>query len=104
VTARRPKPVRWQSIALAGVEALTACIAEQAPRAAERFARRLIARAELLADFPYLGAKWPEYRRARFVVHGKYVIYYTVHRREVVIRAVVHGARRFDRSWLRLDD
>jgi len=35
------------------------------------------------------------------LVFGNYVVYYTVSRREVVVRAVVHGARRFRPSWLR---
>jgi hypothetical protein len=32
------------------------------------------------------------------------IIYYTVLRREIVVRAIVHGARLFRSSWLRRKD
>ena len=48
-----------------------------------------------LASFPFIGGPCLEYPAARQLVHGNYIVYYTVSRREVVIRAVVHGAREF---------
>jgi plasmid stabilization system protein ParE len=79
-------------------------IACNSPRAADTLLDRIEARTERLADFPYLGATHPEHRRTRYLVEGSYVIYYTVHRHEVVIRAVAHGARLFRPSWLRRED
>jgi plasmid stabilization system protein ParE len=34
------------------------------------------------------------------MTHGDYVIYYFVDRHEIVVRAVVHGARQFQPGWL----
>ncbi len=47
------------------------------------------------------GSPCLEYPKARQIFYGEYVVYYTVNRRDLVIRAVVHGARHFRKSWLR---
>ena len=104
MTARGRKQLRWLQAALQDVEDMMRPIAERAPRSAERFVDRLFEKVGLLADFPHLGSTCPHYRRARQFIFGNYVIYYTVHRHEVVIRAVVRGARLFRSWWLRRDD
>jgi plasmid stabilization system protein ParE len=98
------KQLRWTGAALQDVDDFIRPIAQRAPRTAERFVQRLFAKIEMLGEFPYLGAVCPYYRRARQIVFGHYVIYYTVHRREVVIRAVVRGARLFRSWWMRRED
>jgi len=95
------KQVRWQEVALNDLTQIVAGIAERAPQAAENFSEKVLARVEALADSPYLGAVCPQFGKARQLIHGNYIIYYTVHRQEVVIRAVVRGARLFRSSWLR---
>jgi plasmid stabilization system protein ParE len=102
--SRRPKAVRWHAAARDDVLTIVGYIADDSPRAAADLADRFDTRVALLSSFPYLGEICPDYRRARFLVEGKYVIYYTVHRHEVVVRAVVHGARLFRRSWLRREE
>jgi plasmid stabilization system protein ParE len=73
--------------------------------AAERFVDEILARIALLGEFPFAAARCPYYPKARQLVFGNYLIYYliyyTVSRREVMIRAIVHGARFFRASWLR---
>ena len=101
---RKPKQIRWHDAALDDVAQVVEYIARDSPKAADRFAQRIFSRVELLEEMPYLGSICPHYRKARQLIQGKYIIYYTVHRREVVIRAVVHGARLFRSYWLRRED
>ena len=101
MSASRRKELRWLLAALEDLTGIVERIAEDAPQAAERFAATVFARVQRLRIFPYLGSICPYYRKARQLIHGHYIIYYTVHRKEVVIRAVVHGARLFRSAWLR---
>lgn len=102
--ARRPKQVRWLKSALRDLEEIVEYIARDNPKASERFADAVFARTETLGQSPHLGSICPHYCKARQLIHGRYLIYYTVHRREVMIRAVVHGARLFRSYWLRRDE
>jgi plasmid stabilization system protein ParE len=104
MSARARKSVRWQSIALDDLTQIVDRIRATRPRTAQRLAARIFAKTDLLAFAPYLGAKSAAYAKARFLTHKGYVIYYTVHRDEVVVRAVVHGARFFRRDWLYRED
>src|SRR2546428_8964495 len=96
------KSVRWQPPAREDLAEIVAYIAQQSDlRTADRFAGRLIERVDDLAFFPYAGEVCPYFRKARQLPFGHFVIYYTIHRKEVVIRAVVRGARLFRSWWLR---
>ncbi len=96
------KTVSWQWPAREDLAEIAAFIAQQSDVAtAQRFAERLVARVADLAFFPYAGEVCPHYRKARQLPFENFVVYYTVHRREVVIRAVVRGARLFRSWWLR---
>ena len=103
MSPRRPKEIRWLQPARDDLTSIVDFIAGNNPKAAERFADRLIAKVGLLAGSPHLGSICP-HRKIRQLIHGKYIVYYTVHRTEVVIRAVVHGARLFRSYWLRRDE
>ena len=98
---RRQKQLRWLRAAQDDLTAIIDYIADDDPKAAARFAERLLRKIALLGESPHLGSVCPYYRKARQLVHGNYIVYYTVHRTEVVIRAVVHGARLFRSYWLR---
>lgn len=87
--------------ALDDLTAIVDYIAQDNPKAAERFSERLLGKLGLLAHSPQLGSVCPYHRKTRQLVYGKYIVYYTVHRTDVVIRAVVHGARHFRSYWLR---
>ena len=96
-----PKSIRWHKAALRDLEEIVAFIAQDKPDAAERFAASVFAKVEMLSTSPCLGAVCPHYRTARQLLHGSYLIYYTVANEEIVVRAVVHGARLFRRKyWL----
>ena len=104
MSLKNPKPIRWHIAARDDFAQIIASIALERPRAAERLAQRILHRVEMLAEFPYFGPVCPYYRKARQLIHGNYIVYYTVHRNEVVVRAVVHGARLFRSRWLRRPD
>jgi addiction module RelE/StbE family toxin len=101
MTARQGKALRWHHAALDDLVEIIEYIATDSPRAAERLGDAIVERIERLRDHPYAGETCPHYKKARQLVHGKYVIYHTVHRTDVVIRAIVHGARQFRSSWLK---
>jgi len=93
----RPRPLRWLEAARDDLGQIAESIAADNPRAAERLSERILDRVQILSDHPHLGSPCPFAPRVRFLVVGNY----TVHRKEVVIRAVVHGRRLFRPGWLR---
>jgi toxin ParE1/3/4 len=101
MTAGKKKNLRWFVSAVDDLLDIIDYIARDSPRQAERFGRVLKAKVRLLELFPYLGSQCPEHPQIRQLFHKKYIIYYSVHRTEVVIRAVVHGARESQFYWLR---
>ena len=101
MTARPVRAIRWKKAADDDLAEIVEYIAADSPQAAERFLDDLLASVETLARFPYAGSIYPRFPKARQLVFGSYVIYYTVATREVVVRAVIHGARRFRLAWLR---
>ena len=101
MSPKTQKLLRWHPAAEEDLQAISESIGEHAPRTAGRFVEAILRKVEILRDLPYLGAVTPQVRRVRFLTHKKYIIYYTVHRREVVVRAVVRGARLFQSSWFR---
>lgn len=98
------KPVRWLKAAQYDLNEIVAYIAHDAPLRAERFAEKLLDRVELLSESPESGPPCPDYPSVRQLILGNYLVYYTVHRREVVVRAVVHGARLFQEAWVLRDE
>ncbi|MCI0357385.1 MAG: type II toxin-antitoxin system RelE/ParE family toxin [Planctomycetaceae bacterium] len=101
MTRGATRRIRWKKAADDDLAEIVEHIAADSPQAAERFLDDLLASVESLARFPFTGSIYPRYPNARQLVFGNYVIYYTVAAREVMIRAVVHGARRFRLAWLR---
>jgi toxin ParE1/3/4 len=96
-----PRVVRWRKAADDDLAEIVEHIAKDSPDAAERLLNGILARIAGLAQFPYLGSVCPHYSKTRQLIHGNYIIYYSVSRREIVVRAIVHGARLFRLSWLR---
>ncbi|MBL8794380.1 MAG: type II toxin-antitoxin system RelE/ParE family toxin [Planctomycetia bacterium] len=101
MTRRKPRELRWVAPARDDLAAIVEHIAQRAPDTAKEFAERLLDHVEILAHQPHVGSICESYPKARYLVHGNFVIYYTVHRQEVVVRAVVRGARLFRADWLR---
>jgi toxin ParE1/3/4 len=69
-------PVIYAPEAERDLETITAFIAKDNPRAAERFGFRLINRVELLGSFPKLGRPVPEKQTVRVLAEGPVRIYY----------------------------
>ena len=72
-----------------------AFIAQDNPEAAERFAQKLLRRAELLRTFPNAGKTFRKRTKTRRLVEGQILILYTVDSdlQVVEIRRFWHGAR-----------
>jgi len=100
---KRVKQIRWLPEAREDVAAIVEFISADSLRSAERLIDQIDRLVSLLEHFPYLGAISPLAKRARMLIEGNYVIYYTVHRTKIVVRAVVHGAMLTKRGRLRLD-
>lgn len=101
MSVENPKSIRWLKIALGELDAAVRRIEQDSVAAADRFRKRVFERTALLGSHPKSGGMHPDYPKARFLVEDSYLILYTVHRAEVVIRAVVHGARLFRKKWVR---
>lgn len=74
-------------------------VAREAPLRADRFIDELLAAIDGLAELPERGAlpRDPILRGQgyRFLVHGPYLVFYKVLRRQVRIYRVVHGHRAY---------
>lgn len=94
---------RWRKAADDDLATILDYIAADSPTSAERFFDGILNRIASLARFPLRGEVCPHdpKRKVRQILYGNYIIYYTVSPREVLMRAVVHGARLFRTSWLR---
>ncbi|WP_417516644.1 type II toxin-antitoxin system RelE/ParE family toxin [Minwuia sp.] len=91
--------VRLSRRAERDLEEITAYIAEDNPERAESFARELYGRCLALSEFPEASAVWKRspQRIVRRVVHGNYLIFYSVEKRTVRIQRILHGARNIRR-------
>ena len=101
--AGRRASIRWRKAADNDLATILDYIAADSPTAAERFFEGILSRIATLARFPLSGQVCPHDHsgKVRQLIYGNYLIYYTVNRKEVLIRAVVHGARLFRTWWLR---
>ncbi len=81
------------------LENIVAFIARDNPDAAERLGLRLIARAETLALFPFMGRIIPEFRNPalREIIHRSYRVMYRVNAKAEALEIIRfwHGARGF---------
>jgi addiction module RelE/StbE family toxin len=87
--------VIWTPKALDDLESLLDYIAKDAPATARRFAQKLIARVDVLADHPLLGGYVAEdsSRTYREVRQGNYRMIYRSDASAVYIVAIHHAAR-----------
>jgi len=101
MSVERPRILRWKQAAVDDLAAIVDRIDSDSPTASRRFREEITQQIQTLTAFPFSGGVAAEYPRARQLIFGNYIVYYTVSSREVVIRAIVHGARSFRPSWLR---
>lgn len=84
--------VVWTDAAAEQLEAITAYIAAENPLAAMRLARRLVALADSLAEFPNRGRIAEEDSREMTTV-WPYILRYLIEGDTVLILRIRHGAR-----------
>lgn len=84
--------VAWTDAAAEELEAITAYVAAENPLAAIRLARRLVALADSLAEFPHRGRIAGEDSREMTTV-WPYILRYVIEEDSVFILRVRHGAR-----------
>jgi plasmid stabilization system protein ParE len=92
--------VNWTETAAAQLQAVRDFIARGSPGYAQALAERVIRRTELLAEFPRLGAKVPEYgdESIRELFEHPVRIVYRVTGDAVEVVAVIHASRRMPRT------
>ena len=86
--------LRYTGPALADLDALLDYVADHSPEGAARIYARIQAVANLLVQFPLIGAPTddPAIRRLT-VTPYPYLIFYEVTESDVIVHAVRHGAR-----------
>jgi addiction module RelE/StbE family toxin len=90
--------VRWSLLARQDLQALRAYIAQDNPPAANDVARRIMAAANRLVRYPYLGrpGRLPGSREL-VVPRTPYLLIYVVGEQRVDVVRVLHGAQRWPR-------
>ena len=85
----------WTSRALKDLAEIREYVAQDKPVAAEKLAGKILSSVELLAKHPRLGrvGREPETREL-LVVGTPYILPYQIHRDQLAILAVLHGARK----------
>ena len=85
--------VRWSDRALRDVADIYDYIAPDSEHAALRISDRIFEAGERLAVMPRLG-RASQLRRRRELIADQYILLYSIHRDEVLIHSVRHGARK----------
>ncbi|HUT12073.1 MAG TPA: type II toxin-antitoxin system RelE/ParE family toxin [Thermoguttaceae bacterium] len=90
--------ISWAPAALDDLDAVLTYIAKDAPLAAVRFAEKLMARIDLLAQHPLMGGyiREDQSHTYRETIQGNYRVIYRVEGRTVYIVTVHHAARLLD--------
>lgn len=89
--------LRVTPVAKSDLRGIWAYIADDNPRAADRFLRRLYGRMLRLPRYPEIGERYDQYRPGlRGIVEGSYVIFYEITPDAVHIFRVLHGARNWE--------
>jgi plasmid stabilization system protein ParE len=85
--------VRWSDRALRDMAEIFDYIATDNEQAALGISDRIFQAAERLAVMPRLG-RASELRRRRELIVDQHIVLYAIHRDEVLIQTIRHGARR----------
>lgn len=95
------RAVTWSEEALRDVDEIAGYVARGSKTYASTFVRRLFRAAEGVTLFPEAGAMIPDYERhdLRETFVGSYRLIYRIEPDEVIVLAVVHGARDLQRAW-----
>ena len=101
MTERGEFRIRWTLGAASDLEQILDYIEKDSPLAAVNFGEGLSRPIEQLAKFPLSCAVSPKHPRVRESLYESHIVYYLVGKNEIVIKAIVHGARQFLAKWLR---
>ena len=101
MTERRDFTIRWTLGSAGDFEKILDYIEMDRPLAALKFGERLLHHIEQLGKFPLSCPRSQSQPSVHESVFESHVIYYAVGKNEIVIKAVVHGARQFLAKWLR---
>lgn len=87
--------VTWSRRALQDLESIAAHIAADSPAYATIFVRKIVNQTRVLASFPRVGRKVPEFDRedTRELIVQSYRVIYRIQGEEVVVATVIHGRR-----------
>ena len=88
--------IRWTTGADGNLDQVAKSIVQDNPPAAVATVLKIIAAAQMLADYPAIGRRGRERGTRELVVAGlPYIIIYVVHREELVIIRVLHAAMKY---------
>ena len=92
------RPVHWSAIAVEHLAGIVKHIGQSSPTYAERMADRILARVDVLGDFPEIGRLVPEARDddIREIIERPYRIIYLAQPTRVDVLAIVHGRQQID--------
>jgi len=95
--------VDWLLEAVEDVESIAGLVARDSQSYASAWVHRILQAAQGLAEFPMKGRIVPEWNEdsIRELVIGNYRLIYRVHSSDVLILAVIHGARLLPESLMR---
>lgn len=87
--------LEWAESAVIDLENIKDYIAKDSEYYASLFTEKIFATVEEIATFPHLGREVPEYKAEyiREVLYNNYRIIYQIKDNNILILAVVHGAR-----------
>ena len=87
--------VTWSRRALQDLESIAAYIAADSLAYATIFVRKIVNQTRVLASFPRVGRKVPEFDRedTRELIVQSYRVIYRIEGDEVVVATVIHGRR-----------
>jgi toxin ParE1/3/4 len=88
--------VIWSERAGRDMEGIVDYISERNPKAVAGIVRKIMKRVDLLTTTPHMGKRFRqvEGKDVRFIVSGKYKVFYSIKDNVVEILSVWHGARR----------
>jgi toxin ParE1/3/4 len=91
--------IRWTEIAADDLQSVHRYIGERSPAQADAMVERILASIDVLAQYPNLGRNGRIEGTRELVIAGTPVIvFYRVHRDQVLILSVLHGARKWPES------
>jgi len=83
----------WSQLALSRIKEIARYIAQDKPKAADKWVDRIFGKVEILSQFPEMGRQVPEINNTnvRELIYGNYRIIYRYDKNKIFILTVRHG-------------